>query len=127
MLNERQILLIGILLCGLAVALGAFGAHALKDLLIQTNRIDTYELAVRYHFFHALSLIIITVLINQFNYRGLKTSAILILIGILLFSGSLYCMAILNTTKVALITPIGGVFFIAGWSFLFYSVWRGAK
>ena len=124
MLSQRQTLLIGILLGGLAVAIGAFGAHALKNLLVQNNRIDTYELAVRYHFFHALTVILISQLMDKFQHKTLKTSATCFVIGTLLFSGSLYVMAISNTTKLALITPIGGGFFLIGWGLFFYSVWK---
>jgi uncharacterized membrane protein YgdD (TMEM256/DUF423 family) len=127
MTTQRQIILIGSLLGGLAVALGAFGAHAFKDLLIQNHRVDTYELAVRYHFFHALVLLLIALLMDKVHPKMANASAICILIGILLFSGSLYIMALLNTTSVALITPIGGFFLLIGWGLLFYSAWRGVK
>ncbi len=105
----------GGLLAGLAVALGAFGAHALKALLIQNGREDTFELATRYHFYHALGLIILGVVYPKVHSKTLRLSAWMFLLGILLFSGSLYVMAIYNTTKVALITPVGGVCFLAGW------------
>ena len=124
MISQRQTLLIAILLGGLAVALGAFGAHALKNLLIQNNRVETYELAVRYHFFHALALILISQLMDKFPNNRLKASATCVVTGTLLFSGSLYVMAIANTTKLALITPIGGVFFLIGWGLFFYSAWK---
>jgi uncharacterized membrane protein YgdD (TMEM256/DUF423 family) len=125
MITQRQIILIGSLLGGLAVALGAFGAHAFKDLLIQNNRVDTYELAVRYHFFHALALLLITLLLDKVESKIGIRSAMLILIGTILFSGSLYIMALFNTTKGALITPIGGVFLLIGWGMLFYAAWMG--
>ena len=124
MLSQRQTLLIGILLGGLAVAIGAFGAHAFKNLLVQNNRVETYELAVRYHFFHALTLILISQLMDKFPTNILKISATCFVTGTLLFSGSLYVMAISNATTLALITPIGGGFFLIGWGLLFYSVWK---
>jgi uncharacterized membrane protein YgdD (TMEM256/DUF423 family) len=127
MITQRQIILIGSLLGGLAVALGAFGAHAFKDLLIQNNRVDTYELAVRYHFFHALALLLIALLLDKVDSKTGIRSAMLILIGTILFSGSLYIMALFNTTKVALITPIGGVFLLIGWGMLFYAAWVGRR
>jgi uncharacterized membrane protein YgdD (TMEM256/DUF423 family) len=125
MLTQRQIILIGSLLGGLAVALGAFGAHAFKDLLIQNNKVDTYELAVRYHFFHALALLLIALLLDKVESKMGSRSALFILIGTILFSGSLYIMALFNTAKVALITPIGGVFLLIGWGMLFYAAWMG--
>jgi uncharacterized membrane protein YgdD (TMEM256/DUF423 family) len=108
---------------GLSVAVGAFGAHALKDILIKHNRVDTFELAVRYQFFHAMLLIILSLLMDKFKSNGIKTSAAFIMAGVLLFSGSLYIMALFNTTQVALITPVGGVSLLIGWGLLTYSVW----
>ncbi len=115
MLNQKRILIIGGSLACLAVGLGAFGAHALKALLLQNGRQDTYELATRYHFYHALELVILGVLYAKINSRTLRLSAWMFVAGILLFSGSLYVMAIFNTTKVALLTPLGGVCFLSGW------------
>ena len=120
MKTQRQIILVASFIGGLAVASGAFGAHALKTLLTQNNRVDTYELAVRYHFYHALTLLAVGILMDKFPQRFLSLSAWMFLLGIILFSGSLYIMAIFNTTQVVLITPIGGVFLLTGWSLLFY-------
>ncbi|HNV29708.1 MAG TPA: DUF423 domain-containing protein [Cyclobacteriaceae bacterium] len=122
MIHSRQTLLIASFSGVLAVSLGAFGAHALKALLIENGRLDTYELAVRYHFYHTLALLAIGLLMERYNPKTLSLSALFMIIGLLLFSGSLYVLAILNTTSVALITPIGGVFLIGGWALLFYAV-----
>jgi uncharacterized membrane protein YgdD (TMEM256/DUF423 family) len=127
MLTQRKIILIGSFLGLCAVALGAFGAHAFKELLVQNNRVDTYELAVRYHFFHALALLLIALLMDKVEPKMAIRSAICMLIGTLLFSGSLYIMALVNTTSVALITPVGGVFLLIGWGLLFYSAWRSER
>lgn len=127
MLTQRQTILSGSLFGGSAVALGAFGAHIFKDLLIQNNRIDTYELAVRYHFFHALVLLLIALLMDKVEPKIASRSATCILVGTVLFSGSLYIMALVNTTSTALITPIGGLFLLIGWGLLFYSAWHRMK
>jgi uncharacterized membrane protein YgdD (TMEM256/DUF423 family) len=127
MFSKKQIILIGSTLGGLAVALGAFGSHAFKTLLLQNNRANTYELAARYHFFHALALLLIALLMDQVSEKIARASATCIFIGVLLFSGSLYSMALFNTNSVALITPIGGIFLLTGWGLLFYSAWKGAK
>jgi uncharacterized membrane protein YgdD (TMEM256/DUF423 family) len=124
MLSQRQTLIFGSLLGGLAVALGAFGSHAFKSLLVEYNRVATYELATRYHFFHALTMLVIGLLMNHLS---IQASATFIFTGTMLFSGSLYVMALLNTNKVALITPIGGIFLLTGWGFLLYSVVRNPK
>jgi uncharacterized membrane protein YgdD (TMEM256/DUF423 family) len=122
MINSRQTLLIASFSGVLAVSFGAFGAHALKPLLVENGRLDTYELAVRYHFYHTLALLAIGLLMDRYNPKTLSWSALLMLIGIFLFSGSLFVLALVNTTSVALITPLGGLFLIGGWGLLFYSV-----
>jgi uncharacterized membrane protein YgdD (TMEM256/DUF423 family) len=124
MVNKKNILVVGSALAGLAVALGAFGAHALKELLIVNNRADTFELAVRYQFYHSIGIIIIGILLQNFNHRLLRISAVCFIAGIILFSGSLYVLAILNTTKLVLLTPLGGLCFIAGWALFAYSIWK---
>ncbi len=127
MLSQRQTLIFGSLLGGLAVALGAFGSHAFKSLLLENNRVDTYELATKYHLFHALTMLAIGILMNQVKQNSIKVSATLVLAGTVLFSGSLYLMALLNTTKVALITPLGGLFLLTGWALLVYSLVRKSE
>ena len=124
MINQKQTLLIASALGMLAVGLGAFGAHALKALLLQNNRVDTYELAVRYHFYHTLALLTIAILMDRLNTRWLGYAAASMLVGIILFSGSLYLLALLNKTAFAIATPFGGVFLLMGWGFLFYSGWK---
>ena len=108
----------------LAVSLGAFGAHALNALLVANGRLDTYELAVRYHFYHTLALLAVAILMDKFRVTGLKVSASLFVIGMILFSGSLYALCLLNISRLAIITPVGGIFLIAGWTTLFISVLR---
>ncbi|MCX8490102.1 MAG: DUF423 domain-containing protein [Cyclobacteriaceae bacterium] len=122
MLSQRQTLIFGSLLGGLAVALGAFGSHTFKSLLLENNRVDTYELATQYHFFHALTMLVIGVIMTQMKRKSINVSATFIFIGTILFSGSLYVMALLNTTKVAFVTPIGGLFLLTGWAVLVYSL-----
>ncbi len=124
MINSRQTLLIASLSGFLAVALGAFGAHALKQILLENNRTDTFELAVRYHFYHTFALLVIALLMDRFNSKWMPISALCILTGMILFSGSLYLLALANNTSFAIITPIGGVFLLAGWGFLFLSAFR---
>jgi uncharacterized membrane protein YgdD (TMEM256/DUF423 family) len=127
MFSQRQTILIGAGLGALAVSLGAFGTHALKVMLTEHGRLDTYELAVRYHFYHTFALIAVALLMDKYPLARLKISALLFFIGIILFSGSLYALCLLNISKVAIITPFGGVFLIAGWITLFISVLRSPK
>jgi len=127
MFSQKQTLLVASVLGVLAVSLGAFGAHALKPLLMANGRLDTFELAVRYHFYHTFALLAVAILMEKFSDSGLKLSVLLFLVGIFLFSGSLYALCLLNISKVAIITPFGGVFLIAGWSTLFVAVLRNPK
>ena len=127
MLSQRQTLLVASALGVLAVALGAFGAHALKNLLSATGRLDTYELAVRYHFYHTFALLAVAILMDKYSLPRLKLSALLFFIGIILFSGSLYALCLFNISKIAIITPFGGAFLIAGWATLFIAVLRNSE
>jgi uncharacterized membrane protein YgdD (TMEM256/DUF423 family) len=127
MFSQKQTLLVASALGVLAVSLGAFGAHALKPLLVANSRLDTFELAVRYHFYHTFALLAVALLMDKFSASGLNLSAVLFLVGIILFSGSLYALCLFNISKIAIITPFGGVFLIAGWATLFVSVLRNPK
>ncbi|MBS1951223.1 MAG: DUF423 domain-containing protein [Cytophagales bacterium] len=122
-MNNQQTLLAGALFGTLAVALGAFGAHALKNLLTQNGRTEIYELAVRYHFYHALALLLIGILMRAENYN-LSISALLIFFGVILFSGSLYLYALTGIRFLNFFTPVGGVLMLAGWIALAYQVYK---
>jgi uncharacterized membrane protein YgdD (TMEM256/DUF423 family) len=100
-------------LCFLAVCLGAFGAHALKETLQSNAMLDVWNKAVLYHFLHALALIVLAL-----HAAGNRTAYFLIVAGILFFSGSLYAMALTNVRWLGAITPIGGLCFLAGWAWL---------
>lgn len=127
MRTQKRILLIASALGFLGVALGAFGAHALKEILTENERLDTYELAVQYHFYHTFALLAVGILIDKFSGSGFKLCAFLFLIGIVLFSGSLYALCLFNITMIAVITPIGGVFLLAGWATLFIAVFKATR
>ncbi len=102
----------------LAVALGAFGAHALEA-SITTERLATWETAVLYHFVHGLSLLFCGMLLkNDEDAKLLRWSANLFLSGVIIFSGSLYLLVLTDTGWLGAITPIGGISFIAGWLML---------
>jgi uncharacterized membrane protein YgdD (TMEM256/DUF423 family) len=103
-------------LCFLAVALGAFGAHALKGALQSNGMLDVWNKAVLYHFLHALALIILAL-----NAAGNRAAYFLIVAGIVFFSGSLYALALTNVRWLGAITPIGGLCFLAGWAWLIIS------
>jgi uncharacterized membrane protein YgdD (TMEM256/DUF423 family) len=100
-------------LCFLAVALGAFGAHALRSTLEANGLLEAWNKAVLYHFIHAIALLALA-LFGAVN-RG---AWLLLFAGIILFSGSLYVMALTNVRWLGAITPLGGLCFLAGWAWL---------
>ncbi|HAM72768.1 MAG TPA: DUF423 domain-containing protein [Verrucomicrobiales bacterium] len=98
----------------LAVALGAFGAHGLHDLLARNATAHTWETAVLYHFVHSLALLLLAALTP--GVRSPRGPALCFLAGILLFSGSLYALALTGVKLLGAITPLGGVAFLVGWA-----------
>lgn len=109
----RLILTIAAIFGFLAVAFGAFGAHALKDLL--GERIAIYETGNRYHFYHTIAIFISAFLYLNYQKKGFLVSAYFFAGGILFFSGSLYALSISGIRILGAITPIGGVLFLIGW------------
>jgi uncharacterized membrane protein YgdD (TMEM256/DUF423 family) len=105
---------IGSLFGALVVLLGAFGAHGLKDVLTD-YRLTIYNKAVLYHMFHTIGILIVALLQKMDNSINVIPSAWLFLAGIVLFSGSLYLMAIFDIKWLGIVTPIGGVAFVLGW------------
>jgi len=106
---------IGALAAMLSVALGAFGAHLLKDRLTE-DALDVYQTGVQYQMFHAVGILLIALLIDRLPSQKLTVwAARLLTIGIVLFSGSLYALALSGVKVLGAITPLGGVAFIAGW------------
>jgi uncharacterized membrane protein YgdD (TMEM256/DUF423 family) len=108
----------------LSVALGAFGAHALKA-MISPELQATFETAVRYQMYHSLALLGVGVLVMRIQHRHLVIAGWLFVWGILLFSGSLYCLSLTRATWLGFVTPIGGILFLAGWAFLVAGVLKG--
>ncbi len=123
----RSILSAAALLGALAVALGAFGAHGLKA-IVPPETVSTFETGVRYHFFHVFALLATGLLSIHYPVPQLRRAAQCFLVGILLFSGSLYLLTFLKATAsvglggIGLVTPVGGLFLIAGWLFLFWGI-----
>lgn len=118
----KAILITGTTFAALAVAIGAFGAHGLKDILIANNSEETFELAVKYQFYHAFALLATGILTRYFSFAGLKYAALCFLLGILFFSGSLYILSLTGIKIMGAITPVGGVFFLMGWTLLLLTV-----
>ena len=107
---------------GLAVILGAFGAHALRD-QIPELQLESYKTGVQYQFIHGMAILIIGALSMQMAEQKLRWAVVLFGLGILLFSGSIYLLATSSMTGISKtllgpVTPIGGLLFILGWSLL---------
>jgi len=101
-----------------AVALGAFGAHGLKA-IISPEMLEVYKTGVQYQFYHTFALLSVGILMNFNQSKALKWSATLFIIGMILFSGSLYLLAISGVKALGIITPFGGITWIAAWILLF--------
>jgi uncharacterized membrane protein YgdD (TMEM256/DUF423 family) len=114
-LQWRKKIVVGI--GALGVALGAFGAHALKAVLEGNGNIDIWKTAVFYHLIHALVLLVITFSLKKFNHL----SWFCFVGGILFFSGSLYLLALYQLSYLGPVTPLGGLMLICGWLFLIRS------
>ena len=126
---QKLFLIIGTLLAGLSVALGAFGAHGLKKLpTVDADTIAIYQTGVQYQMYHALGLLAIGILADRFASSLFHYAGFLFIGGIVLFSGSLYLIASLKamnkevSTGIGILTPVGGMFFILGWLMLLLAV-----
>jgi len=118
----KLFLIIGSILGGTGVMIGAFGAHALKNILENSGRMETFETAVKYQFYHALALILLGILISNQHHHYYQYSGYSFALGTLIFSGSLYILCMTGITKFGMITPIGGLLMIAGWLFLLLGI-----
>jgi uncharacterized membrane protein YgdD (TMEM256/DUF423 family) len=118
----------GAVLLGLGVAFGAFGAHGLRGRLDEYS-LAIYEKAVFYHFIHATGMLIVPVLarVGVLQAAAANRVAILLLVGILIFSGSLYTLAITGNRALGAITPAGGFAFIAAWLILAWEILVSVK
>ena len=123
---DRLFFSIGAGLAGLAVALGAFGAHALKARL-DAAMLANFETGARYQMYHALALLAVAWAVNRWPASGLPAIAgWLFVAGVGLFSGSLYLMAFTGQRWLGAVTPLGGAAFLAGWLCLIIAAWRAA-
>ena len=119
----KSLFLSGIFFCCLSVIMGAFGAHILKDRLSEYS-MSIYDKAVLYQFFHAFAILFVAFLNQLLSSETFDICGLLFIIGILLFSGSLFVLSVTGIKWLGAITPIGGVMFIAGWFLLFFKVFK---
>lgn len=129
---HKGFLLTGTTLGALAVILGAFGAHSLKQ-LVPAETVSVFDTGVRYQFYHVFALIITAILFEKIPAASLYWAGICFITGIILFSGSLYVITLMKAQAkvglggIGIITPIGGLFFVAGWILLLVGILRSAK
>ena len=120
---DRVFFGLGALLAFLAVAAGAFGAHAFRSRL-SPDLLEVFETAARYHFFHALGLMVTAFAADRWPGPAIQLAGWLFLAGIVLFSGSLYLLSLTGLRWLGAITPFGGLAFLAGWLCLAWAGWR---
>jgi len=111
---DRTFMFVGALMGFVGVGLGAFGAHALRGRL-SPDMLAVFETGVRYQMYHAIALLAVAVLISRAEGRAVLIAGWSFIAGILIFSGSLYALALTGVTMLGAITPIGGLAFLAGW------------
>ena len=116
-------IILGASLAGIAVILGAFGVHGLKSKVSPAD-LAIFETGVRYHMYHALGLILLGILGFYYSGNVIQLPAVLLSVGILIFSGSLYILVLTGIRWMGAITPIGGVAFIGGWVTLVFKILR---
>jgi uncharacterized membrane protein YgdD (TMEM256/DUF423 family) len=117
---DKTFLLLGAVAAFLAVALGAFGAHGLRGRL-SPEMLAVFETGVRYHMYHALALLLVGLIMGRMSGWLIQTAAWCFVAGILLFSGSLYALALSGVTMLGAVTPLGGLAFLAGWACLAFA------
>ena len=123
MSDPSLLLVLGSFFAGSAVAAGAFGAHFLKDIL-DTSMLAVFDTATRYQMYHALGLCIVAWAVDQYPEKRLEPTGWFFVIGILLFSGSLYGVSLTGMRWLGAVTPVGGVAFLVGWILFGYRGWR---
>ena len=120
-------LILGTILAGLGVTLGAFGAHGLKQ-LVPPETVSSYQTGVQYQMYHAFALLIVGILSERLSSNLINWAGAFFVLGIVLFSGSLYLLASLKAMNkvgvsgIGIITPIGGLMFILGWIMLLIAI-----
>ena len=117
---DRTFLLLGAVAAFLAVALGAFGAHGLRGRL-SPDMMAVFQTGVQYHMYHALALLLVSAMMSRLGGWLIQTAGWAFAAGIVLFSGSLYALALSGVTTLGAITPLGGVAFLIGWACLAFA------
>ena len=115
---------LGALNAAVAVGAGAFAAHGLRERL-DARALEVFETGARYQMYHAFAIVLAGLLATAGVSRGASTAGWIFQVGIVLFSGSLYALALTGVKGLGAVTPLGGVAFLAGWLWLAWTAWRG--
>ena len=120
MADRSPLVALGALNAAIAVAAGAFAAHGLRERL-EARALEVFETGARYHMYHALAMVLAGLFAST---RGAATAGWIFQAGIVLFSGSLYALALTDVKVLGAVTPLGGLAFLAGWLWLGWCAWR---
>jgi uncharacterized membrane protein YgdD (TMEM256/DUF423 family) len=119
---DRLFFVVGCVSAAVAVTLGAFGAHGLRGRLVP-DMLMTFEIGVRYQMYHALGVLAVGLALSRWPSSALALAGWLFIAGTVVFSGSLYALALTGQRWLGAVTPIGGAAFIAGWIVLAWAMW----
>ena len=120
---SNRILIIGAIMAGIGVAAGAFGAHGLRPILSE-KMMAVFETGVRYHLVHAMAMLMAGLSGHWFSHRVFLNAGWSFFLGIFIFSGSLYALALTDTRTLGMLTPLGGLAFLIGWGLLAWGYWK---
>jgi uncharacterized membrane protein YgdD (TMEM256/DUF423 family) len=123
----RNLIILGAVLAGTAVAIGAFGAHGLKATLAATGKAETFETAARYQMYHALAILLLAALAAHLPAKRIRLISWLFSVGIVFFSGSLYVLSLTGVLWLGAVAPIGGLSLMAAWLLLTLSAKESLK
>ena len=124
--DQRRFFSLGALFALLGVSAGAFGAHGLRA-VVAPELLAVFETGVRYQMYHAFGLLAVAWAAGRWPGAAVRAAGWLFVLGMLLFSGSLYLLVLAGTRGLGLVTPLGGVAFLAGWACLAAAAWRGVR
>ncbi|HQX48009.1 MAG TPA: DUF423 domain-containing protein, partial [Steroidobacteraceae bacterium] len=120
--DARWMISLAALSIGLATALGAFGAHGLRNVL-SPDRLEVFETAVKYQFYHSLGLLGAGLTVAARERRGVRLAARLIVVGMVLFAGSIYALTFGAPKAIGVVTPLGGLSLMTGWVLFALTIW----
>jgi len=118
---------LGAVFCFLGVLFGALGAHAIKDYLIQSNGLGNFDLATDYMFYHGMGLIVVGFVQGRYPDLSFHFAGWLFIAGTILFQGNLYLKSLFDFRMIGMLTPVGGIFLMAGWLMLAFQALKIPK